>query len=156
MVMTDRALKAAVKQLMSTQLYGVLATASNSGAPHCSIVAFVSADDLASLVFVTPRNTRKFTYIGARPQVSLFVDNRSDQADDLMQVIGVEASGIAHELSGGEAGPYRELFLAKYPQMSGFVRAPGSAIVRIAVDHYDVVDRFQHVLVLPVASRGRG
>ena len=155
MVVTNRALKAAVKQLMSTQLYGVLATTSDSGAPHCSIVAFVSADDLAGLVFVTPRNTRKFAYLRARPQISLFVDNRSDQADNLMQVIGAEAGGSAHELSGDEADPYCELFLAKYPQMSGFVRAPGSAIVRIAVEHYDVVDRFQHVLMLPVASRGR-
>lgn len=151
--MTNYELRSAVKQLMASELYGVLATQSGSGAPHSSIVAFVSADDLTSVVFVTPRNTRKFANIEARPAVSFFVDNRSDRVDELMRVIGIEAHGNAHELSAEQGCAYRALFLAKYPQMSGFAQAPGSALMRITVSHYDVVDHFQHVLVLPAGGR---
>ena len=141
-----------VKQLMARQLYGVLATQGDSGAPHSSIVAFVSADDLCSVVFATPRNTRKYRFMVARPTVSFFVDNRRERADELMQVVGIEASGTARELSVTHCERYRALFLAKYPEMAAFADSPGSAFVRISVARYDVVDHFQHVLVLPTGS----
>jgi heme iron utilization protein len=139
-----------VKQLMARQLYGVLATQPDSGAPHSSIVAFVSADDLCSVVFATPRNTRKYRFLIARPEVSLFVDNRRERADELMQIVGIEANGTAHELSGLQLERYRAHFLAKYPEMAAFADSEESAFIRISVARYDVVDHFQHVLVLPV------
>ncbi len=150
--MREHDLKVSVKRLMATQLYGVLATQSDSGAPHTSIVAFVSADDLNSIVFVTPRNTRKCKYIIARPEVAFFVDDRRERVEELMQVVGVEARGRGMLLDADEYPLYRELYLAKYPEMTEFVDAAGSAMVRIAVSHYDVVDHFQHVVLLQTDS----
>ena len=154
--MTDFDLKTAVKKLLAQQLYGVLATQGEGGVPHLSIVGFVSADDLRSLVFVTPRNTRKYSFIAARPEVAFFVDDRRERVEDLMQVIGVESHGTARELAPERCEQYRALFMAKYPEMGDFVTAPGSAIVRIEVSRYDVVDHFQHVLVLPGAPDAAG
>ena len=149
---TTRDLSTVVKQLMARQLYGVLATQGESGVPHTSIISFVSADDLGSVVFVTPRATRKYRFLTARPAVALFVDNRRERADELMQVIGIEVAGTARELTGSNRNRYRSLFLAKYPEMAEFADAEGSAFIHVAVSHYDVVDHFQHVMVLPVSE----
>ncbi|TVR04774.1 MAG: pyridoxamine 5'-phosphate oxidase family protein [Spirochaetaceae bacterium] len=146
-----RELSTVVKQLMARQLYGVLATQGDDGAPHTSIISFVSADDLQSVIFITPRNTRKYRFLTARPSVALFVDNRRERADELMQVIGIEASGTARDLIGSNRNRYRDLFLAKYPEMAEFADSEDSAFIHVAVSRYDVVDHFQHVMVLPVS-----
>lgn len=148
--MSEQELRRAVKRLLTHQPYGVLATLDDAGRPHTSIVAFVTADDLGSIVFCTPRNTRKCRYLALRPQVSFFCDDRRSGPEALMQVIGVEASGIAHEVDEDTAAVYRQLYLAKYPGMDGFVHAPESLLLRVAVERYDVVDHFQHVTVLRI------
>lgn len=150
--MTDTDLRISVKRLLARQLYGVLATRGEGGRPHLSIVAFVSVDDLGGLVFATPRSTRKFEYLSKRPEVALFSDDRRERIDDLMEVTGVEVSGRARELSDRERGAYRSLYLSKFPEMTEFVDAPGTALVRVEVDRYDVVDHFQHVLVLELGT----
>ena len=48
----------------------------------------------------------------------------------------------------------RALYLSKYPEMAEFVDAPGTALVRIEVERYDVVDHFQHVLILDLGAPG--
>ena len=152
--MKDTDLRISVKRLLARQLYGVLATRGEGERPHQSIVAFVSADDLGSLVFATPRSTRKFEFLSRRPEVALFSDDRRERIDDLMQVTGVEASGKARELPARERQGYRALYLSKYPEMAEFVDAPGTALVRIEVERYDVVDHFQHVLILDLGTPG--
>ncbi|TVR04122.1 MAG: pyridoxamine 5'-phosphate oxidase family protein [Spirochaetaceae bacterium] len=153
---TTRELSTVVKQLMARQLYGVLATQGDAGTPHTSIVAFVSADDLNSVVFVTPRKTRKYRFLTERPSVALFVDNRRERADELMQVIGIEVTGTARELAGTHRNRYRAIFLAKYPEMAEFADAEDSSFIHVAVSRYDVVDHFQHVMVLPVPQNRDG
>jgi general stress protein 26 len=143
-------LRTRIKLVMASQLYGVLSTQGEEGLPHSSIIAFASADDLRSLVFATPKNTRKHRNMLARRGVAFFVDDRRENREDLMKVVGIEATGQAIELAGDEWQTYRSVLLAKHPQMAGFVDSPGSALIRIAVKEYDVVDHFQHVLVLPV------
>jgi general stress protein 26 len=150
--MTETELRTHVKLLLARQSFGVLATQGESGMPHLSIVAFLSADDLGSLVFATPRGTRKFGYLSAQPGAAFFVDDRRDRIDDLMEVTGIEAVGRASELLGEEREKYRDLFLAKYPAMTGFFDSPGSAVFRIAVETYNVVDHFQQMRVLPARA----
>lgn len=146
--MTDEDLRISVKRLLARQLFGVLATRGEGGRPHLSIVSFVSVDGLGGLVFATPRSTRKYRYLRDRPEVSLFADDRRDRMDDLMLVTGVEASGMARELAEPDRGAYKELYLTKYPELAEFADAPDTALVRIEVDRYDVVDHFQHLVVL--------
>ena len=74
------------------------------------------------------------------------IDNRTNQKKDLYQVYGVEARGRAEVVDGSQRGTYEELFHAKYPELVTFSDA--SALIKIDVDRYDVVHRFQNVLVL--------
>jgi len=149
--MDELELRTKVSTILGAQLYGVLSTQGEAGAPHASIIAFVTADALGSLVFVTPRTTRKFTYLVARPEAAFFIDDRRSDPDELMQVTGIEVHGAVTELTGDERTVYRELYLARHPAMASFIDAPGSALMCMTVDRYDVVDHFQHVLVLPGA-----
>lgn len=144
-------LRTRIKQVLASQLYGVLSTQGEQGMPHASIIAFASADELRSIVFATPMNTRKHRYMRDRPGVAFFVDDRRENREELMQVVGIEATGQAIELTGDEKQAYRSILVAKNPQMAGFVDSPDSALIRITVKEYDVVDHFQHVQVLPTA-----
>ena len=138
-----------ISKLFSDQLFGVLSTTGESG-PHSSIVSFVSADDLKSIIFSTPRQTRKYKNIIGNPAVSLLIDNRSNRIVDLEEVTAVEARGTAEEVDSSRLYMYRELFEEKYPDMGDFIHSPGNALMRVAVRRYDIVRHFQNVTVLEI------
>ena len=138
-----------IRSLLWHQLYAVLATVGEHG-PHTTIVTFAAADDLGSIVFPTPRATRKYANLHGNPAVSLLVDDRVNTSDAVEGIHGVEARGTAYELSGVERTQYETIYCARHGELSDFVR--DSALIRIAVDRYDVVHRFQNVYVLDVHS----
>ena len=151
----DSGLRVTLRRLFAAQLFAVLGTQGASTrsrrGPHLNIVCFAPADELTTILFATPRQTRKFANLRARPEVSLFVDNRSNRARDLQQVFGVEITGVAREVSPGE-GPaaathYRELYLARFPDLEEFIDSAGTALMAVGVRRYDVVHRFQDVVV---------
>ena len=147
--MEEAQLRGMLRRLLGEQLFAVLATVGER-APHLNIVSFVSADELATVLFATPRQTKKFTNLQARPEVSLFVDNRSNRPRDLEEVFGIEIFGEAGEAAGASAAHYRELYMAKYPELEGFLESPGTALMAVRVRRYDVVHRFQDVVVWEV------
>ena len=142
----DGGLRLALKIRLEEQPFAVLSTHGHAGTPHATIVCFVTADDLHSLVFVTPRSTRKFALLRERPEAALFVDDRTLDVSDLKDIYGIEARGPVRELAPDEIPAYRELFLRKYPDLTDFADATGSAWCLLEVDSYDVVHRFQEVL----------
>ena len=148
--MEHEEIRTRIKQVMASQLYGVLSTQGEKGLPHASIIAYASTDELHSIIFATPKDSRKYRNMLARTGVSFFVDDRRDNRDELMQVVGIEATGQAIELTGDEHQSYRSVLVSKHPQLADFADSPDSALIRIAVKAYDVVDHFQHVLLLPV------
>jgi general stress protein 26 len=142
-------LKSLIRELFEGQYFSVLATQSE-GRLHTSIVAFAATDDLGSVVFSTPKATRKFRYLTAQPEVSIFVDNRSNDAADLYRVTGVTVSGTAEVPAGADREALLGLYIRKHPHMEEFARSPNSALVRVKVRRYDVVTEFQSVLVLDI------
>lgn len=142
--MDEEQLRGTLKRLLGEQLFAVLATVGER-APHLNIVSFAAADELRTILFATPRQTHKFANLRARPEVCLFVDNRSNRPRDLQEVHGVEIAGAAAEAAGQGAERYRELFLARFPELEGFLDSPGTALMAVRVRRYDVVHRFQEV-----------
>lgn len=136
-----------VADLLSEQLFAVLSTRGEKDL-HSVLVAFASSEDMRQIVFVTPRQTRKFENILKHNSVSLFVDNRTNDITDLQQLLGVEARGTVKEVEGEQRTEYRSMFLSKFPQLSWFVESPGSAVMKLEVQRYDVVYHFQNVTVL--------
>jgi nitroimidazol reductase NimA-like FMN-containing flavoprotein (pyridoxamine 5'-phosphate oxidase superfamily) len=140
-----------IKRISREQLFGVLATQGGTY-PHTTIVSFISADDLKSILFLTPKATRKLHNLLERQKVAFFIDNRSNRITDLQRVAGIEAQGRAAEVTGDERERYEQLFLHKYPELQDFAVSPGNALIRITVDIYTVVQHFQEVTILEMNS----
>lgn len=144
--MTEDDIRGELKTALGRQLFAVLSTHGENGPPHSTIVCFRAADDLASILFVTPRTTRKYTLLQERPEATLFFDDRRDDLAELHEIRGIEARGRAEELDSHDLGLYGPLFMRKYPNMKSFVEAPSSAWFLLSVKSYDMVWRFQQVL----------
>jgi nitroimidazol reductase NimA-like FMN-containing flavoprotein (pyridoxamine 5'-phosphate oxidase superfamily) len=137
-----------VQQLLHSQRFAVLSTGSETG-PYSSLIAFWAAEDLGHLVFATMRATRKFNYLAVDPRVSLLFDNRSNSDVDIRQAMAVTATGTAAEITDGTTRTAAVAdFLAKHPHLASFLASPGCALVKVTVDTYYVVTRFQNVVEL--------
>jgi nitroimidazol reductase NimA-like FMN-containing flavoprotein (pyridoxamine 5'-phosphate oxidase superfamily) len=139
-----------LKKLFSDQLLAVLGTQGSSG-PYGNLVAFAATDDLKNLIFATTRSTRKYENLLETPRVSMVMDNRSNHEIDFHEAVAVTATGSAKEIDGLELDPFRKLYLKKHPHLIDFVTAPTCALLKVKVDTYYIVRRFQQVTELHIA-----
>ena len=142
-------IKDKLKNLFDSQLLAVLGT-QGEGQPYTSLVAFSANPDLKFLFFATTRSTRKFAYLAADSRVSMLIDNRSNQTNDFREATAVTALGRAKELIDAERENYLSLYLGKHPYLEDFVNSPSCALIKIEVDRYYVVSRFQNVMEIHV------
>jgi len=150
--MTDREqLQQRLMLLFSSQKLAVLST-QHEGQPYASLIAFVASDELKELCFATPRATRKFAYLCANPRVALLIDSRSNEDADIHGAIAATVLGAATEVPPEEREQVLKRYLAKHPHLEGFARSPSTALVRVIVETYYVVSRFQEVMELHVTG----
>ena len=147
--MIDEEARERLRRLLSGQSLGVLAT-SSGGESHAALVAFGFTEDLQELIFATSRATRKFAAMVDNPHVALLVDDRSNEVADFHDATVATAHGRAGEVEASRLDALRDLYLEKHPYLADFVRAPSCALVRIAVESYDLVNNFQEVHLLRV------
>jgi len=146
-----QALQGQIDALFQSQQLAVLATQSG-GQPYTSLVAFSASSDLKNLYFVTPRNTRKFNNIVSDSRVSLLIDNSSNQTTDFHRAMAVTAVGHATEIDMAGAPQQTAQYLLRHPHLREFVDAPTTALVRVAVRSYYLVQQFQNVTELHFSS----
>jgi nitroimidazol reductase NimA-like FMN-containing flavoprotein (pyridoxamine 5'-phosphate oxidase superfamily) len=132
-----------VRSLLASQRFAVIATQSE-GQPYSNLVAFAEADNLRSLLFVTSRDTKKYSNTTASNRVSVLVDNRTNQASDLDRAVAVTALGTIEEVAEDHGGYLSAIYLSKHPQLEGFLRRPSNALMRVAVIDY-IVASFETV-----------
>lgn len=133
-----------LKGLCTGQPLAVLATDTGSG-PYASLVAFAVTPDLRQFYFATLRDTRKWANLAGNPNVSLLIDNRSNQATDFNQAAAATVLGIAGELNGAELETGLAIFLSRHPHLADFAAATGCALFRVQIASIYLVTRFQNV-----------
>lgn len=138
---TDRTLSALTKD----QPLAVLATNGEDG-PYATLVAVAVADDLRTVLFVTPRTTRKWANITADPRVSLLLDDRNDTPSDFVDGAAATFVGKARELTGEERSEALGRFLSRHPHLEDFATAPTTALFSVQVHRIVLVTRFQNVV----------
>ena len=138
-----------LKDLFSSQRLAVLAT-QNRKQPYGNLVAFMATDDLKHLLFATTRATRKFVNIFKNPKVAMVVDNRSNEESDFHQAAAVTATGVVKEIMGPEKARFQKLYLSKHPYLKDFVSSPTCALLKVEVETYTIVNRFQNVMELHI------
>jgi hypothetical protein len=140
-------LQGKLTELFSSQRLAVLSTQAG-GQPYASLVSFVATEDLKYLLFATSRSTRKYANLAADSRAALLIDSRSNRDSDLQQAIAVTATGMVDETRGAERDRLVGLYLAKHPSLGEFVHAPSNALLRLTVESYIMVSRFQEVAEL--------
>lgn len=142
-------LKEKLRNLLATQRLAVLAT-QGQGQPYGSLVSFATIRDGREILFATSRTTRKYANLQAEPRVALVIDNRSNQESDFHEATAVTATGKAEEVPDAEKADLIEIYLGKHPYLADFVSAPTCALLRVRVETYYLVSRFQQVAELHV------
>jgi len=144
---TREGLFAFLQEFLPLQRFAVLAT-HKDGQPYTHLVAFVAAKDMKHLIFVTPRATRKFAHMVKDPRVALMIDNRKNKSSDINDAAAVSAVGTAAEVFGADRDTVLPLYISKHPSLETFAKASSCAVVRIAVEKYDIAWKFQNVTEL--------
>lgn len=136
-----------VRRLLEDQLLAVLGT-HHDGAPYTSLVAVAATPDLRHLLFATGRATRKWANLVQDSRASMLVDSRTNREQDFAEAAAVTAVGVVEEVDRDERDGFLEIFLAKHPHLAEFTGAPSCVLLRLRVDTYILVTRFQHVVEL--------
>jgi len=140
-----------VKRVFASQRFAVLATQSE-GQPYGNLIAFADADNLRSLLFVTSRDTRKYSNILANRKVAVLIDSRTNQVLDLSNAVAITALGTIEEASTANKEYLSGIYLAKHPQLRDFIHKPSNALMRVSVTDY-VVATFESVRHFPLRQQ---
>jgi nitroimidazol reductase NimA-like FMN-containing flavoprotein (pyridoxamine 5'-phosphate oxidase superfamily) len=139
-----------IKRLLASQRFAVLATQSE-GQPYSNLVAFAEADDLRSLLFVTSRETRKYSNILVSKKVAVLIDSRTNQASDLNSAVAITALGTVEEVATHEKEKLTGIYLFKHPQLKDFLYKPSNAVMKVTVTEY-IVATFEGVQRVPIGE----
>ena len=133
-----------IRNLLESQRLAVLST-QDHGQPYCNLMAIAATEDLKYLLFATTRATSKYANLMADSRVAVLVDNRQNDPTDFVAAAALTALGKAWELLGKERQQFLEVYLRKHPYLEEFAAAPTCALLRVKVEKYIVVTRFQEV-----------
>jgi nitroimidazol reductase NimA-like FMN-containing flavoprotein (pyridoxamine 5'-phosphate oxidase superfamily) len=134
-------------RLLREQGICVLATQDEDG-PYTSLVGFAVTDDLSALLFATPRHTHKYKNLLRHPQVAACIDDRRGNETDFHEAVAVTALGTVEAPATAEHEALLGAYLNRHPYLESFVRSPTCAFMKIRVDRYLIVSRFQSVVEL--------
>lgn len=133
-----------VRQLLLTQTLGVLATRGEEY-PYTSLVGFAANGDLNVLVFATMKQTRKYANLKNHPAITMLVNSATNTAGDFNDASSVTVLGRAVDPEGEEREALKSLYLSKFPFLDDFVKDPACALVKMEIEKFILVTRFQEV-----------
>jgi nitroimidazol reductase NimA-like FMN-containing flavoprotein (pyridoxamine 5'-phosphate oxidase superfamily) len=134
-----------IKYLLDSQFFCVLATKSKEY-PYCSLMAYAVSHNCQDIIFATSRNTHKYENLKQNPQISLLIDSRSNQAQDITDAQALTVLGTASDINDDLYENYLELYLKKNPNLKSFVNESDCALIKVKVSKYILVNNFQNVL----------
>ena len=126
-----------VRSLLASQRFAVIAT-QWEGQPYSNLVAFAEADNLRSLLFVTSKDTKKYSNIATNRRVAVLADNRTNRASDLNAAIAITGLGTVEEVARDSKDYLSGIYLSKHPQLEDFLGKSSNALMRVAVTDYIV------------------
>jgi hypothetical protein len=78
----------------------------------------------------------------------MVMDSRTNQRVDFQRAVAVTATGIVEEVEGAEKNQLLKLYLLKHPHLKRFATSPRCAFLKVNVNSYVIVRRFQKVVTL--------
>jgi nitroimidazol reductase NimA-like FMN-containing flavoprotein (pyridoxamine 5'-phosphate oxidase superfamily) len=136
-----------LRALNENQYFGVLAT-NDKGQPYTSLISFAMTPDLKTVIFATPKDTRKFKNILNTGKVSILIDNRSGSRKNLMATEAITVIGNArHVPKGRTRDQLAAIFLEKHPDLEAFVQSDTTALIAVKAACCIHVGKFQTISV---------
>jgi hypothetical protein len=132
-----------IMNVFTSQRFAVLST-QFEGQPYSSLIAFAEAKNLKNLIFVTSRDTRKYSNTQVNKRVAVLIDNRTNQASDLQSAVAITAIGTIEEVAEYNRDYRSGIYLFKHPQLADFLNKPSNALMKVEVTDY-VVATFEGV-----------
>lgn len=143
--MKDEYFNGILTEVLSNQNLGVLATTGDEY-PHTSLVGFIVTEDFKSIVFATLKQTRKYTNLIKNPKVTVLIDSSKNRTDDFKDAAAVTIFGKASDVTGEDKKEIQAIYLSKFPFLEDFVTDPKCVLVRVNVDKFMIVARFQEIM----------
>jgi nitroimidazol reductase NimA-like FMN-containing flavoprotein (pyridoxamine 5'-phosphate oxidase superfamily) len=137
------ALKTLLRNVFEEQKFGVLST-HDQGQPYATLVAFIANNEF-DIIFATTRTTRKYRQISADSRAAMLIDNRKNSVFDIANAVAITGSGEVEELKEEEKKQSCMNYIEKHPNLSEFVKAPSTAMLKLKVAKFTVVSQFQFV-----------
>ncbi|MHB8108663.1 MAG: pyridoxamine 5'-phosphate oxidase family protein [Syntrophorhabdaceae bacterium] len=134
--------------LAAKESFAVLAT-NEQGRPYASLISFAITPDLKTLLFATPKNTRKFRNIRDTKDVALLIDNRTNKNKGFIETQAITILGKATAIRRGrEWLEYAGIFLKKHPDLEEFINASTTALIAVNIESCVHVGNFQTVTIM--------
>lgn len=135
-----------IKMMLKNEAFGVLATNAKNES-YTSLISFVINEAATFLAFSTPIDTRKYKMIENDENISLLIDNRSANLDDINNIVAITIIGKARILKEKEERrKWSEILIAKHNYLDDFICADTSAIILVEISKYHYVSSFQEVV----------
>ena len=117
-----------IKSLIKERAHCVLATV-NEDQPYCSLMTYITDENVQCVYMITHRNTRKFSYISKNPRVSLLIDTRDMQNAQAMTIIGKYK-----EMDHSETDRVRDRFVQTHSHMKKFIKDSDAAVICVDIE----------------------
>lgn len=130
-----------MKAIVKERNICVLATVSE-GKPHCSLMSYVSDEEVREIYMVSYRKTRKYANLMANPSVSLLIDSREE--DRGTRRATVKALTVEGEFQRVGDAVKKDLIRARllqtHPYLTEFIHDPEAEIFSIKVISFQLLD----------------
>jgi nitroimidazol reductase NimA-like FMN-containing flavoprotein (pyridoxamine 5'-phosphate oxidase superfamily) len=119
----------------------VLATVSE-GAPHCSLMSYVTDETGHEIYLVSRRDTKKYLNMIQNPSVSLLIDNREEKTGQARSNIkALTVKGKFHTITEpAEKEAIRLRFLKQHPHLIEFLNDHGIEVFAIKIESLQLLD----------------
>lgn len=135
-----------IKMILKNEAFAVLATNAKNES-YTSLITFVTNEEATFLAFSTPIDTRKYRMIEKDENVSLLIDNRSDNQEDINDIVAITAIGEARILKDiKERKKWSRMIIDKHNYLDEFICADTSVIILVEIMKYHYVSSFQEVV----------
>jgi len=122
--------------MIASNRFCVLATVAD-GAPHCSLMSYISSDDCRELYMATQKNTKKYANLINNPTVSLLIDSR--HSEGRVRALTITGSCLQALPAEKKLGLRRQL-IDRHPDLKVLLDDEKTDIVAVRVRALQLLD----------------
>jgi nitroimidazol reductase NimA-like FMN-containing flavoprotein (pyridoxamine 5'-phosphate oxidase superfamily) len=137
----DPVMLEAIKTLIKSKDVCVLSTVSD-GAPHCSLMSYITNDKCTKFYMITPTGTKKYRNLEGNSAVSLLIDNREEDIDRRRKDIrALTVSGVYQKLEDpSEEKKILKQLMETHPHLKEFAESGKAKIFAVRAKAFQLLD----------------